>query len=93
MSEPDWPGREAAMALIRRVNRLMWAAADAATPDGATRGRHDRESDVPGNTLNLAHVRSDNAVLVGDAFLAVRGKEEDAHRKSGSAEPNAMNSS
>ena len=47
MTEPDWPEREADMALIRHINGLTRAAADAATPDRAARAHEEAAKLMP----------------------------------------------
>lgn len=60
MTEPDWPEREADMALIRHINGLKRAAADAATPDDAARAHEEAAMLMP---AYAAATRRYNAAL------------------------------
>lgn len=60
MTEPEWPEREADMALIRHVNGLTRAAADAATPDDAARAHEEAAKLMP---AYAAATRRYNAAL------------------------------
>jgi hypothetical protein len=47
MSEPDWPEREADMAVIRLVNELLRTAAESASQDDAARAQAAAERLMP----------------------------------------------
>ena len=60
MSEPDWPEREADMALIRRVHELMPVAAGAVPAEEAASAKEEVERLMP---AYAAATRRHNAAL------------------------------
>lgn len=60
MTEPDWPERAADLALIRHINGLQRAAADAATPDEAARAHEEAATLMP---AHAAATRRCNAAV------------------------------